>query len=174
MTRAVLHQIMFFLNSSKVQWGSQLLILLKTTHYLRLRTVQLLFHYDFHLHSNNLQNQKSRRKAGVLALYPSINILTWQNTSYEILVHLLGLDVCAYILCYPTEDLIMGKAHDVHGLHGLLEVVFVLLARNRDVTVGKETVVAESFQKQVRYEKKDIKKTFSIEQLFRIFFKLED
>lgn len=44
----------------------------------------------------------------------------------------------------------MGEAHDVHGLHGLLEVVFVLLARDRDVTVGQETVVVESFQKQVR------------------------
>lgn len=44
----------------------------------------------------------------------------------------------------------MGEAHDVHGLHGLLEVVFVLLARDWDVTVGQEAVVVESFQKQVR------------------------
>lgn len=44
----------------------------------------------------------------------------------------------------------MGEAHDVHGIHGLLEVVFVLLARDWDVTVGQETVVIESFQKQVR------------------------
>lgn len=48
----------------------------------------------------------------------------------------------------------MGEAHDVHGLHGLLEVVFVLLARDRDVTVGQETVVVESFQKQVCCGKK--------------------
>lgn len=44
----------------------------------------------------------------------------------------------------------MGKAHDVHGFHGFLEVVFVLLPRNRDVTIGQETVTVESFQKQVR------------------------
>lgn len=44
----------------------------------------------------------------------------------------------------------MGKAHDVHGLHRLLEVVFVLLARNWDVTIGQETIVVESFQKQIR------------------------
>lgn len=49
----------------------------------------------------------------------------------------------------------MGEAHDVHGLHGFLEVVFVLLARNWDVTVGQETVIVESFQKQVRCEKKN-------------------
>lgn len=53
-----------------------------------------------------------------------------------------------------TQNLIVGEAHDVHGLHGLLEVVFVLLARDRDVTVGQETVVVESFQKQVRCGKK--------------------
>ena len=49
-----------------------------------------------------------------------------------------------------TKNLLMGEAHDVHGIHGLLEVVFVLLARDGDVTVGQETIVVESFQKQVR------------------------
>lgn len=44
----------------------------------------------------------------------------------------------------------MAKAHDVHGLHGLMEVVFVLLAWDWDVTIGQEAVVVESFQKQVR------------------------
>lgn len=53
-----------------------------------------------------------------------------------------------------TQNLLVGEAHDVHGLHGLLEVVFVLLARDRDVTVGEETVVVESFQKQVRCGRK--------------------
>lgn len=46
----------------------------------------------------------------------------------------------------------MGKAHDVHGLHCLLEVVFVLLAWNWDVTIGQKTIVVESFQKQIRCE----------------------
>lgn len=41
----------------------------------------------------------------------------------------------------------MSKAHDVHGFHGLLEVLLVLLAWNWDVTVGEETVAVESFQK---------------------------
>lgn len=44
-----------------------------------------------------------------------------------------------------TQNLLMGEAHDVHGFHGLLEVVFVLLAWDRDVTVWQETVVVEAF-----------------------------
>lgn len=53
--------------------------------------------------------------------------------------------------CYGkhTQNLLMAEAHDVHGLHGLLEVVFVLLTRDWDVTIGQETVVVESLQKQV-------------------------
>lgn len=47
----------------------------------------------------------------------------------------------------------MSKAHDVHGLHGLLEVVFVLLARDGDVAIGQETVVVETLQKQVGWGK---------------------
>lgn len=46
-----------------------------------------------------------------------------------------------------TQNLLMSEAHDVHGVHGLLEVVFVLLSRNWDVTVGQETVVIEPLQK---------------------------
>lgn len=34
-----------------------------------------------------------------------------------------------------TDYLIVGKAHDVHGVHGLLEVLLVLLSRNGNVTV---------------------------------------
>ena len=49
-----------------------------------------------------------------------------------------------------TQNLLVGEAHDVHGIHGLLEIIFVLLARDGDITVGQETVVVESFQKQVR------------------------
>lgn len=41
--------------------------------------------------------------------------------------------VCFYLT--HTQDLLMAEAHDVHGFHGLLEVVFVLLARDRDVTI---------------------------------------
>lgn len=46
-----------------------------------------------------------------------------------------------------TQNLLVGKAHNMHGLHSLLEVVFVLLPWNWDVTIGQETVVIESFQK---------------------------
>ena len=35
-----------------------------------------------------------------------------------------------------TDDLLVGEAHDVHGVHGLLEVVLVLLARDRHVPIG--------------------------------------
>ena len=49
-----------------------------------------------------------------------------------------------------TQYLVMDEAHYVHSFHGFLEVVFVLLAWNCDVTVGQETVVIESFQKQIR------------------------
>ena len=38
----------------------------------------------------------------------------------------------------------MIERHDVHGLHGLLEVVLVLLARNGNVAVGEEAVVIEA------------------------------
>lgn len=61
----------------------------------------------------------------------------------------------------------MGEAHDMHGLHGFLEVVLVLLARNRDVTVGQETIVVKSFQQQVRCDRKK-RKTFG--HMVRIFF----
>lgn len=45
----------------------------------------------------------------------------------------------------------MGEAHDVHGLHGLLEVVFVLLARNGNVSVGEEAIVIEALQQEISY-----------------------
>lgn len=44
-----------------------------------------------------------------------------------------------------TQNLLGGETHDVHGVHGLLEVVLVLLSWDGDVTVGQEAVVAESF-----------------------------
>lgn len=47
----------------------------------------------------------------------------------------------------------MGEAHDVHGLHGLLEVVFVLLARNGNVSVGQEAIVIEALQQEISYRK---------------------
>lgn len=53
-----------------------------------------------------------------------------------------------------TQNLLVGKAHDVHGFHGLLEIVFVLLPWDWDVTVGQEAVVVESFQEQVGCEGK--------------------
>ena len=35
-----------------------------------------------------------------------------------------------------TQYLLVGEAHDVHGVHGLLEVVLVLLPRDGEVAVG--------------------------------------
>lgn len=54
-------------------------------------------------------------------------------------------------VCVLTYDLLMGEAHDVHGIHGLLEVVLVLLARDGNVAVGQEAVAVEALQEQVRY-----------------------
>jgi hypothetical protein len=45
-----------------------------------------------------------------------------------------------------TEDLFVREAHDVHGFHGLLEVILVLLSRNRNIAIGEESVVVETFQ----------------------------
>lgn len=44
----------------------------------------------------------------------------------------------------------MSEAHDMHGLHGFLKVVLVLLTRDWDVTIGQEAIVVESFQEKVR------------------------
>lgn len=62
-----------------------------------------------------------------------------------------------FVICYGkhTQNLLMAEAHNVHGLHGLMEVVFVLLPWNWNVTIGQEPVVVESFQKQVRYGQKN-------------------
>lgn len=65
---------------------------------------------------------------------------------------------CIYVLCCSakhTQNLLMVEAHYMHGLHGLLKVVFVLLPWNWDVTIGKKTVVVEPFQKQVRCGQKN-------------------
>lgn len=43
----------------------------------------------------------------------------------------------------------MCKTHDVHGLHGLMKVVFVLLSWDWDVAIRQETVFVKSFQKQI-------------------------
>lgn len=50
-----------------------------------------------------------------------------------------------------TDDLVVGEAHDVHGVQRLLEVVLVLLAGDGNVTVGQEAVVVEAFEEQVRW-----------------------
>lgn len=34
-----------------------------------------------------------------------------------------------------TDNLVVGEAHDVHGLHCLLEILLVLLTRDRNVTI---------------------------------------
>lgn len=40
----------------------------------------------------------------------------------------------------------MGEAHDMHGLHGFLEVILVLLSRDGNVAVGEEAIVIEAFK----------------------------
>jgi len=45
-----------------------------------------------------------------------------------------------------TQDFLMREAHNIHGFHGLLKIVLVLLARNRNVTIGEEAVVIEALQ----------------------------
>lgn len=51
--------------------------------------------------------------------------------------------------CKLTDNLVVGEAHDVHGFHGLLEVLLILLTGDGDVTVGQEPVVVEAFEEQV-------------------------
>lgn len=65
----------------------------------------------------------------------------------------------------------MGEAHNVHGLHGLMEVIFVLLPWNWDVTIGQKTVVVKSFQKQVRCGQKNENKIRRM--VNRIFFAVD-
>lgn len=41
----------------------------------------------------------------------------------------------AHLEAALTDYLIVGEAHDVHGLHCLLEILLVLLARDGNVTI---------------------------------------
>lgn len=41
----------------------------------------------------------------------------------------------AHLELLLTDNLLMGEAHDVHGLHCLLKVVLVLLTRDGNVTI---------------------------------------
>lgn len=54
-------------------------------------------------------------------------------------IHPLGgqkkVSVGAHLEAELTDYLIVGKAHDVHGVQSLLEVLLVLLARDGNVTV---------------------------------------
>lgn len=65
-----------------------------------------------------------------------------QHPLYSAQLHLLGGRL--------TDYLVVGEAHDVHGVQGLLEVVLVLLARDGNVAVGQEAVTVEALEKQVR------------------------
>lgn len=47
-------------------------------------------------------------------------------------------------MCSLTQDLIVIERHDVHGFHGLLEVVLILLAGNGNVAIGEEAVAIEA------------------------------
>ena len=59
----------------------------------------------------------------------------------------------AHLELLLTDNLFMVEAHDVHGVHGLLEVVLVLLTGDGNVTVGQEAVVVEAFEEQVRWRR---------------------
>lgn len=41
----------------------------------------------------------------------------------------------AHLEALLTDDLVVGEAHDVHGVQSLLEIILVLLAGDGDVTV---------------------------------------
>lgn len=45
-----------------------------------------------------------------------------------------------------TDSFLLWDAHDLKGVHGLSEQVFVLLTRNRHVPIGQETVLAVILQ----------------------------
>lgn len=40
-----------------------------------------------------------------------------------------------------TDLLLLWNTHDLEGIHGLIEQILVLLAWNRDVPIGEESVV---------------------------------
>ena len=61
----------------------------------------------------------------------------------------------AHLEALLTDYLVVGEAHDVHGVQSLLEVILVLLAGDGDVTVGEETVVVKVLEQQVRWGRKE-------------------
>lgn len=48
-----------------------------------------------------------------------------------------------------TNSFLFWDAHDLKGVHGLIEHVRVLLARNRHVSIGQETILAVILQTQL-------------------------
>lgn len=46
-----------------------------------------------------------------------------------------GACIATHLELLLTDNLIVGEAHDVHGLQCLLEVVFILLSRDWNVTI---------------------------------------
>lgn len=53
-----------------------------------------------------------------------------------------------------TSYFLLWDAHDVKGLHGFGEQVFVLLPRNGHASVRQETVLAVIFQTQLSWERR--------------------
>lgn len=51
--------------------------------------------------------------------------------------------------CFLTDLLILWNPHDPKGLHGFCEQILVLLSRDRDVSVGKESVVVVVFKEKL-------------------------
>lgn len=48
-----------------------------------------------------------------------------------------------------TSSFLLGEAHDVHCLHGLLKQFIVLLSRNLNMACTQEAVITEGLQKKV-------------------------
>ena len=48
-----------------------------------------------------------------------------------------------------TVSLFFGETHDVHGLHGFIIQLIVLLASDLNMAVAQETVVTERLQKKL-------------------------
>lgn len=48
-----------------------------------------------------------------------------------------------------TNPLLFSETHDVHGLHGLLIHLIILLARDLNMAETEEAIIAEGFQKKL-------------------------
>lgn len=52
-----------------------------------------------------------------------------------------------------TNLLVLWNTHDLKGFHGLCEQILVLLPRDRDISIGKESVVVVIFEEEILCDK---------------------